>query len=248
MPHQAVNDGYILTELTSIKLFSVPRTSPVVAPLTADAEKGDQELTFLKTGFDEGDYVLVGSGLSQSAYPLGEIPADSSPIPIDRPADFDHASGDLVKLLAEHHLGYIEDGGATFGGSSTQTSISAANARGNIYTTPASMGDLTCSWGERAASLEILALAYGLDVGRVEGSGGAGDPKRLMVHPDTMLEMRDFFILLEGPLKNGLIRRRALFNPTITANISGAFGAKNAPMVVPVSCIYTHHLDWDAAA
>jgi hypothetical protein len=241
---QAVDDGYILSELLYVKKFAVPLTEPTVAALTGDVAVDAVALPFAKDGFTMGKYVLVDVGLKQSAYPLGTIPADTSAIPITRPADFAHLEDAVVKLCVEMHMGYIEDGGVSFGGSSSQTSISAANARGNIFTSRPTMGDLTASWGERANSLDNIAAAYGQDEGRIKGDGDVGDPRRLLTHPETMLEQKDFFYLMAGALQNGQTHYRALFNPKPTANISGAFGAKNTPMVVPVSCIYTHHLDW----
>lgn len=238
------DDGEILSKLLRIKKLTVPLTGGVSAALTASPAANALALAFLKTDFTAGDWVLVDTGTNQSAYRLGTIPAGSDPIPITRPVDFQHAIGAAVKKMTEIDLGYIEEGSATLGGSSNVASVGAANAAGRIWQGDPDIGDLSISWGQRAASLENLASMYGMDESLVKGNGTANNPYRLLVHPDTMGAQREYAYLLSGRYKNTRTLNMLLLNPTPTISVNSAFGAKNAPLVATVGCLYTHKLLW----
>lgn len=240
----ATDDAEILSSLLRIRKLAVPLTAPVVAALTADAAEDADELAFAKAGFTAGRWVLVDAGLKQSAYKLGTIPADTSPIPITRPADFAHLEDAPVKLLDDIDMGYIEEGSATFGGSSSTQSVGAANARGRIWQSEPDVGDLSVSWGQRAASVENILSMYGIPEDLVKGDGTASNPYRALVHPTTMGSQREYAYLLQGRYKNLKTGNVLILNPTPTITVNGAFGAKNAPMVCTVGCLYTHKLWW----
>jgi hypothetical protein len=241
----AADDAEILSKLRWIRKLTVPLSSPVTAALTAAADVDDTELDFLKTGFTVGKHVLVDAGTKQMVYRLGTIPADDEPIPIVKwPAQFAHEIGAAVKLLSELDLGYIEEGGATLSGSSSTGSVSAANARGKIWQSEPDIGDLGISWGHRAASLENIASAYGMDESGVKGDGTTNNPYRLMVHPNTMGTQIDYAYWLSGLYKNNKIGNLLLLNPTPTIAVNTAFGAKNQPAVFTVGCLYTHKFIW----
>ena len=240
----ALDDPQILSKLRKIRKYTVPLTLPVSAPLETVATLDGLTLDFLKTGFAVGNYVLVDSGLQQSVYKLGAIPAAAEPIPVTRPVDFAHEAGALVKLLAELDLGYIEEGSATFSGSSSTTGVGAANAAGRIWQSDPDIGDLSCSWQQRAASPENIAAMYGMDESYVKGDGTTGDPYRVMVHPNTMGGQVEYAYHLTGYYKDRTTLNCLLLNPSPTITVNSAFGAKNAPMLCTVGCVYTHKLLW----
>jgi hypothetical protein len=241
----AADDAEILSKLIRITKYFVPTTSTVETVLTADVDIDDIELPFLKTGFTTGAWVLVGSGTNQALIQLGTVPADSSPIPVEMPAPFAWPTGTRVALCTAVDLGYIEEGSASLSGSSSTPSVGAANANGKIWQGDPDVGDLGISWGQRASSMEVLADAYGFDETLVKGDGTAGDPRRLLVHPDVLGTMRDYAFVLSGLKKNGVTMNMGIFNPTPTLNVNTAFGAKAQPAVWTVGCLYTHMMFWE---
>ncbi len=238
------DDAEILSKLQSIHKLQVPLTGVVETTVSTAGEVDDATLAFLKTGFAANAYVMVGSGLGQCVYEIASIPADTSPIPLKVPLMFDHAEDERVVLLQSLHLGYIEEQAATLSGSSTQASVGAANANGKIWTGDPEMGDMGISWGQRASSLENILSAYGINEGRVKGDGTTNNPYRALVHPDIIGEQRDFAYLLKGRYKNNKVLNFVLLNPTPTVSINTTFGAKNAPAVWNVGCLYTHKIWW----
>lgn len=241
----AADDAQIVSRLRWLRKLTVPLSAPTTTTLETAAAKDDDTLDFLKTGFTTGKRVLVDSGTKQMMYTLGAIPVDSTAIPITKyPAQFAHEAGAAVKLLSEIDLGYIEEGSATFSASSSTASVGAANASGRIWQGAPDIGDLSVSWGQRAASLENILSAYGIDESLLEGDGNADNVYRAMTHPDTMGTQKDYLYWLSAIYKGGQIFNRIILNPTPTIQVNTAVGAKNQPAVYTVGCIYTHHFDW----
>ncbi len=239
----AADDAEILSSLIRIKKYVLQSESGASATLTGASLEDALMLPFAKAGFTTGDAVLVGSGTQQHLNFLGTIPDDTDPIPVVIPSPFAYPTGTIVREMVGVDLGYIEEGSASFAGSSTTASVGAANAAGNIWYGKPRIGELTASWGQRASSLENIASAYGLADSRVKGAGTTENPYRLLVHPDNMASQTTFAYALEGLLNDGRVLRRYLLNPRPLINISTAFGAADNPAVWTVGCSYTHSLD-----
>lgn len=240
----AADDGEILSSLSKIYKLSKPLTSPVVAALTTLSAVDAEELDFLKTGFVVDDFILVDSGTNQELFQIDSIPSGTEALPIKVPALLAHALDAAVVKLEKIDQGYIEEGSASFSGSSSTPSVGAANAVGKIWQGSPDLGDLGISWGQRASSLEVILSAYGINESLMKGDGTAGNPYRALVHPSVIATQRDYAYLLQGLHKNGATLNVALLNPTPTININAAFGAKNAPAVWTVGCVFTHKQVW----
>ena len=238
------DDAEILSRLISIQKLVKPLTTPLTTLVTADGDIDDPSLAFAKAGFSASKYNQVGEGLRQCVYQIDSIPADAAPIPLKVPLLFAHAEDEVVSLLNDINLGYIEEGSATESGSSSTASVGAANANGKIWQSAPEMGDMGISWGQRAYSLENVLSQYGIDESHVRGDGTAGDPYRALVHPDNIGTQRDYAYLLTGLYKNNKVCNLLLLNPVPTITVNSAFGAKNNPAVVTVGCMYTHKALW----
>ena len=197
------NKNSLLKQLTSALLVRDVAAGGGNTTLSVAATKGTSIVTLTSaTNFAVGDTVRIGSGsqLELAVLVAGQVsPAFALAEPLGR----DHAIGEAVVEQAAYDVGDITDAGVDVTGSRESNDVVVATRRLN-YAILLGNGDLEAGFTLPGLTMENIALALGIPLSKVVGSGASSTtPKHIVTDLSDIATELNASMICTGILMDG---------------------------------------------
>lgn len=166
-------------------------------------------LTAVTTNFAVGDTVRVGSGDNMELGTISAVGAGASLTMVDN-LTYDHPIGEACVEQVAYDLGDIAEGGVTVNASAQTTDVHVATKR-LAYTILNGYTDLTAQFALPGVTLQNIAIALGIPLANVKGTGAGATPFSLPTDGNDFDQEQNQSLVAVGVTMDGSIVRVELW-------------------------------------